>query len=63
MNPPYTSAGKKHLPERFRSKLTEIYVHEADTEIDLQDIVAQNSPKEFDETLKRQLILFYLKVR
>jgi midasin (ATPase involved in ribosome maturation) len=39
MNPPYTSAGKKQLPQNLRLKLNEIYVPELITEMDLWPII------------------------
>jgi midasin (ATPase involved in ribosome maturation) len=43
MNPPYSSAGKKQLPQQLRSKLQEIYVPELDNESDLWQIIDRNT--------------------
>lgn len=44
MNPPYSSAGKKQLPNTLRIKLTELYVPELTTENDLWPIVDHLAP-------------------
>ena len=43
MNPPYSSAGKKQLPQSLRGKLTEIYVAELENESDLWQIIDRNT--------------------
>jgi len=64
MNPPFTSAGKKQLPSSLRSKLTEFYVPELESEADLWPIVDRNAPLEiFSERQKRLILEFYIKAR
>ena len=64
MNPPYTSAGKKQLPTSLRSKLTELYVPELESETDLWPIVDRNAPSSmFSERHKRLILEFYIKSR
>lgn len=44
MNPPYNTAGKKQLPSRLRSRLTEIHFDELESECDLMPIIIKNTP-------------------
>jgi len=63
MNPPYSSAGKKQLPFSLRSRVQEIYVPELENQSDLWDIVDKNSSRTLNETVNRQILDFYMKVR
>eukprot|EP00347_Sterkiella_histriomuscorum_P024492 403330924 len=63
MNPPYTSAGKKQLPWSLRSKLSEIYVPELDNQNDLWKIIDENSSNQLNESHKRKILEFYMRVR
>jgi hypothetical protein len=64
MNPPYSSAGKKQLPNTLRIKLTELYVPELTTENDLWPIVDRLAPiTMFSEKQRRNLLKFYLDAR
>jgi len=67
MNPPYSSAGKKQLPQSLRSKISEIYVPELDNESDLWSIIdrytRQNQHTTLSEEQKRQILMFYVQVK
>lgn len=63
MNPPYTSAGKKQLPWSLRSKLTEIYVPELESQTDLWLIIDKNCGNSANEQCKRRILQFYMTIR
>lgn len=63
MNPPYTSAGKKQLPWSLRSKLTELYVPELDSQTDLWMIIDRYAGTTINEGHKRKILEFYVQVR
>ena len=70
MNPPYSSAGKKQLPQNLRGKLTEIYVPELENEADLWQIIDRNSKSLgnsqvncISETYKREILAFFMQVK
>ena len=68
MNPPYSSAGKKQLPQSLRCKLSELYVPEIDNEADLWQIIdrytrSAASNNTLNEENKRTILQFYIKVK
>lgn len=65
MNPPYTSAGKKQLPQSLRGKVTEVYVPELDNESDLWEIIDKITKlqKGISESEKRSILKFYLTIK
>jgi midasin (ATPase involved in ribosome maturation) len=64
MNPPYTSAGKKQLPQSLRDKVTELYVSELTLETDLWPIIDLQAPTSmFSERQKRLILAFYMRAR
>ena len=60
MNPPYTSAGKKQLPWSLRSKLTELYVPELETQTDLWMVIDRYAGTVINEGHKRKILEFYI---